>query len=81
MYVVETFTTGGQPDGTSFYCVYPIVETNELASGHFIDAPSFEQLKTKIHPKDEGAEDDDVVRISDFNPETDVNIREIKKGL
>lgn len=81
MYVVETFTTGGQPDNTSFYCVYPIVETNELASGHFIDAQMFEQLKSKLHPKDEDVEDDDVVRISDFNPETDVNIKEMKKGL
>jgi hypothetical protein len=81
MYVVETFTTGGQPDHTSFYCVYPIVETNEMASGHFIDAQMFEQLLTKIHPKDEGEEDDDVVKISDFNPETDVNIKEMKKGL
>jgi hypothetical protein len=61
--------------------VYPIVETNEMASGHFIDAQMFEQLLTKIHPKDEGEEDDDVVKISDFNPETDVNIKEMKKGL
>ena len=81
MYVVETFTRGGQPDNTSFYCVYPIVETNELASGHFIDAQMFEQLQSKLHPKDEGEEDDDVVRISDFNPETDANIKEMKKGL
>jgi hypothetical protein len=81
MYVVETFTTGGQPDNTSFYCVYPIIETNEMASGHFIDAQMFQQLLTKIHPKDEEGDDDDVVRISDFNPETDVNIKEMKKGL
>ena len=26
----------------------------------------------------EGEEDDDVVRISDFNPETDANIKEMK---
>jgi hypothetical protein len=52
-----------------------------LASGHFIDAQMFEQLQSKLHPKDEGEEDDDVVRISDFNPETDANIKEMKKGL
>jgi hypothetical protein len=81
MYVVETFTTGGQPDHTSFYCVYPIVETNEMASGHFIDAQTFEEVRKKIHPKDEGEEEDDVVKISNFDPETDVNIKETKKGL
>jgi hypothetical protein len=79
-YVVETYTTGGNPDNTSFYCVYPIIETNEFASGHFIDAQMFEQLKTKLHSKDK-FKDKDFVRISDFNPETDVNIKEMKKGL
>ena len=33
-------------------------------------------LKTKIQPKDENDEDDSV-RISDFDPETDVDIKEI----
>ena len=74
-YIVETYTTGGGPDNTSLYCVFPI-EENDNASGHFVTAAKFEMLKTKIQPKDENDEDDSV-RISDFDPETDVDIKEI----
>jgi hypothetical protein len=76
-YIVETYTTGGEPDNTSLYCVFPIKE-NDNASGHFVTAAKFEMLKTKIRPKDENDdEDDDSIKISDFNPETDVDIKEI----
>jgi hypothetical protein len=74
-YIVETYTTGGEPDNTSLYCVFPI-EENDNASGHFVTAAKFEMLKTKIQPKDENDEDDSI-RISDFDPETDVDIKEI----
>lgn len=74
-YIVETYTTGGEPDNTSLYCVFPI-EENDNASGHFVTATKFEMLKTKIQPKDEN-DDDDSVRISDFDPETDVDIKEM----
>lgn len=77
MYVVETFSEAGEPTPTSLYCVYPVDEANEYASGHFITAPKFEILKQKIHP----SESDDITNIDDFNPETDVDIKEMKKGL
>jgi hypothetical protein len=75
-YIVETYTTGGEPDNTSLYCVFPI-EENDNASGHFISSSKFEILKTKIQPKDEEDDEDDSIRISDFDPETDVDIKEI----
>jgi hypothetical protein len=77
MYVVETFSESGEPTPTSLYCVYPVNETNEYVSGHFITAQKFEVLKEKIHPSEDG----DITNIDDFNPETDVDIKEIKKGL
>lgn len=80
MYVVETYTSGGQPDSTSFYCVYPTEESNRFLSGHFISANKFEELKQKLHPQDEGGEEG-VRNISDFNPETDTDIKEMKKGV
>lgn len=78
MYVVETFSESGEPTPTSLYCVYPVEETNEYASGHFVTAQKFELLKQKIRPSEGG---DDIVNISDFNPEQDVDIKEIEKGL
>jgi hypothetical protein len=76
-YIVEIYTTGGEPDNTSLYCVFPI-EENDNASGHFVTATKFEMLRTKIQPKDENDdEDDDSIKISDFNPETDVDIKEM----
>jgi hypothetical protein len=76
MYIVETYTTGGEPDNTSLYCVYPVNE-NEYVSGHFITSSKFELLKNKIHPKNEEDSDDDSIKISDFNPETDADIKEM----
>lgn len=80
MYVVETYTMGGEPDGTSFYCVSPAAETNENASGHFISPSKFAELQQKLHPQEDGAEDG-YRNISDFNPETDTDIKEMKKGV
>jgi len=74
-YIVETYTTGGDPDNSSLYCVFPIEESDD-ASGHFVTAQKFELLKTKIQPNDEN-DDDGSVKISDFDPETDVDIKEM----
>lgn len=74
-YLVETYVNGGgQVDNTSLYVVYPVDGENDMAGGHFIAANKFKELSTKIHPKNEN-DDDDVVRIKDFNPETDVDIK------
>ncbi len=76
-YLVEIFSESGEPTATSLYCIYPVADENEYASGHFITAQKFEVLKQKIHPSEDG----DVTNIDDFNPETDVDIKEMKKGL
>jgi hypothetical protein len=78
-YLVETYILfGGQVDATSLYVIYPVDEENNMAGGHFIAANKFKELETKIHPKNEDDEEDgDMVRIKDFNPETDVDIKEI----
>jgi hypothetical protein len=72
-YVVETYSKSGEPDETSFYCLFPVGSDSEKASAHFITAKAFKILSTKIHPKDE---DSDTVRISNVNPETDIDIKE-----
>ena len=75
-YLVEIYvTSGGQINESSLYVVYPVEEENDMAGAHFIGSKQFEQLSAKFHPKDE-EEDDDMVRIKDFNPETDVDIKE-----
>jgi hypothetical protein len=71
--VVETYSKSGEPDETSFYCLFPVGSDSEKASAHFITAKAFKILSTKIHPKDE---DSDTVRISNVNPETDIDIKE-----
>lgn len=77
-FLVEIYSEIGEPSPTSLYCIYPVGDENEYAKGHFITAPKFETLKQKIRPAEEGSE---FVNISDFNPETDVDIKEMKKGL
>lgn len=78
-YIVETYSQSSEPNENSFYCIFPVGSDSEEAAAHFITAQMFEQLSTKIHPKDED-DDSDSVRISDINPETDIDIKEsIKK--
>lgn len=74
--VVETYIKGGSPDSTSFYCLYPIGEGEDV-DGHFVSYEKFQQLKEKLHP-DSG---EDFKTISNVSPEDDVDIKEIKKGL
>ena len=78
-YLVETYVVGenGQVDNNSLFCVYPIEETNEYAQGHFIGARQWEVLGSKMHPKDEDNDDDDTVKFTDLDPETDVDIKEM----
>lgn len=78
-YLVETYVVGenGQVDNNSLFCVYPIEETNEYAQGHFIGHRQWEVLSSKMHPKDEDNDDDDTVKFTDLDPETDVDIKEM----
>lgn len=75
-YVVETYSTSGQPDDTSFYCVKPSELQNDDVPAHFISAQKFERLKEKIHFSSE-----DFSSVTDISPEDDVDLKEIKKGL
>jgi hypothetical protein len=78
-YLVETYVVGenGPIDNRSLYCVYPIDEENEMGGGHFIGAKQWSELEgTKMHPKDEENDDNDSRRFTDWNPETDVDIKE-----
>lgn len=76
-YLVESYVkNNGDIDNTTLYCVYPVNDENELGKGHFIGAKKWDELSSKMHPKNED-EDNDTRRITDFNPETDVDIREI----
>jgi hypothetical protein len=76
-YLVETYIIdGGQIDNTTLYLISPVLEENDMAGGHFIAASKFKELSKKIHPKNEN-DDEDIVKIKDFNPETDVDIKEI----
>jgi hypothetical protein len=75
-YLVESYVkNNGDIDNTTLYCVYPVNDENELGKGHFIGAKKWDELSSKMHPKNED-EDNDTQRITDFNPETDVDIRE-----
>jgi hypothetical protein len=83
-YLVETYVVGenGPIDSRTFYSVYPTREENTLAGAHFIGAKQWALLESskKMRPKkeDEGEdEDDETMRFSDLNPETDVDIKEI----
>lgn len=75
-YIVETYSTSGQPDDRSFYCVKPSELQNDDVPAHFISAQKFEKLKEKIHFSGE-----DFSSVTDFSPEDDVDLKEIKKGL
>lgn len=73
-YVVETYSQTGEADDSSFYCVFPINSDNENAAAHFITFKHWAVLSEKMHTKDD--DDSGVKRISDFNPETDVDLKE-----
>ena len=76
-YIVETYSQSSEPNESSFYCIFPVGSDSEEAAAHFITAQMFEQLSTKIHRSGEDEEDDSgSVRISDINPETDIDIKE-----
>jgi hypothetical protein len=78
-YLVEIYVGESKQIGNdTLYCLYPIIEINEFAKGHFIGHKKWEMLSSKIHPKDEDNEDDDdTIKFSNLDPETDVDIKEI----
>jgi hypothetical protein len=69
-YLLETFSTSFNVDHTSLFSIYPI--DNDNTSGHFLTFNGWNKLKEKLTPEDEST-------LKDFNPERDVDIKEIYK--
>jgi hypothetical protein len=77
-YLVETFVgPSGQVDNQSLFAVAPILENQEFGNCHFIGYRQMQELNKKIHPKNDEDDDDDTIRFKDFDPEKEVDIKEI----
>jgi hypothetical protein len=85
-YLVYTYMhkDSNQADNKTLYAIFvskpedvedPENNSEELLV-HFIGAKQFEILKQRIHEKEDG-DDEDYDRFSNFDPETDVDIKEI----
>lgn len=78
-YLVETYIhqDSNQEDEKTLYTVVKSdsEDTSDEMLVHFITAKQFNSLKQRIHEKQEG-DDDDYDRFSDFDPESDVDIKE-----
>lgn len=72
-YIVETYSKSNEVEQDSFFCIFPITESNTEGGAHFVTFNKFQELSKRIHPK---GEDDDYVKFSEFNPETDTDIKE-----
>jgi hypothetical protein len=77
-YLVEIYVRGnGGIDDTTLYSVFPVNDVNNNGESHFIGARKWKELSSKLHPKDEDDDNPDMERITDFDPETDSDIKEI----
>jgi hypothetical protein len=76
-YIVERYTIGGNITDQTFYCVYSTKYEGEVVYGHFLSYKAFEKLKERLRP----SEDDSFSTLDKFDPEGDVDIKEIKKGV
>lgn len=68
-YIVELYSDSTENSDRSFFIVFP-VGTNST-SGHILSKKSFDSLKEKFQ-KEEGKK---IGKLSDFSPETDVDIK------
>jgi hypothetical protein len=69
MFTVEVYSKSGSPDDSSFYIVIPI---DDNINGYFVSHKKWLELQEKLHREDEE---------TNFNPDDDSDISEIKKGL
>jgi hypothetical protein len=76
MVLIYVKNIDGSIGDDTLYCVIPVNDENILNKGHFIGARKWKELSTKMHPKNDD-DDSDMERFSDFNPETDTDIKEI----
>ena len=79
-YLVETFVhkESNQIDDKTLYSIQNsnTEDTSDELNVHFVTAKQFNILKQRIRPKEDG-DDDDYDRFSNFDPETDVDIKEM----
>jgi hypothetical protein len=68
-FTVEVYSKSNVPDDSSFYIVIPI---DDSINGYFVSHDKWSQLQEKLHREDEE---------TNFNPEDDSDISEIKKGV
>lgn len=74
-FVVNVYSKTGDIDPTSFFVLHPVHMQNEYGEAHFIGYNKFQELLTKIVPSD-AAESEGFTDITDFNPESDVDMKE-----
>ncbi len=74
-FVVNVYSKSDDVDPTSFFVLHAVHMQNEYGEAHFIGYNRFQELLQKIVPSDE-AESEGFTDISDFNPETDVDMKE-----
>jgi hypothetical protein len=69
MFTVEIYSKSNVPDESSFYIVIPI---DDNINGYFVSHRKWLELQEKLHREDEE---------TNFNPDDDSDISEIKKGV
>ena len=74
-FVVNVYSKTDDIDPTSFFVLHAVHMQNEYGEAHFIGYNKFQELLQKIVPSDE-TESEGYTDISDFNPETDVDMKE-----
>ena len=75
-YVVNVYTLSDDVDHTSFYALHPVTIGNQYGESHFITYNKFEELKSRIVPSSEEDDDEDFTNITNFNKDSDVDIKE-----
>jgi hypothetical protein len=68
-FTVEVYSKSSNPDNSSFYIVIPI---DDSINGYFVSHNKWSQLQEKLHREDEE---------TNFNPNDDSDIAEIKRGV
>lgn len=69
-YIVETFSKSNEINNESFFCIFP--QDGSSTSGHFLSFSAWNKLKEKLSP-------DDDMTLTDFDKESDIDIKEMYK--
>ena len=79
-YYVEIYSDSSTPNEKSFYAAHDVSSTNVEKKAHFFTYSGWKRLKDmgKVVKQDESKRSGD---IKNLDPETDVDIKEIKKGV